>query len=89
MYDVGFTNVMFENLSFGIVAIHDGFKIWISTDQQGAGKLYWLLLLVTNHGAEEWYHSQQKLFEYNEKWIDACIHALCLKSFDVDRFDCK
>ena len=45
MYDVGFTNVMYENLSFGVVAIHDGFKIWTTTEQQGAGKL-----LATGNG---------------------------------------
>ena len=27
IYDAGFTNVMFENLTFGVVSIHDGFKI--------------------------------------------------------------
>eukprot|EP00111_Clytia_hemisphaerica_P024256 TCONS_00071489-protein len=27
IYNAGFTNVMYENLTFGVVAIHDGFKI--------------------------------------------------------------
>lgn len=28
IYEAGFTNVKYENLTFGVVAIHDGFKIW-------------------------------------------------------------
>lgn len=27
LYEAGFTNVKYENLTFGVVAIHDGFKI--------------------------------------------------------------